>query len=107
MEYLLWNSGEIAEFLARRILCSWGEKSKKRESLCHRISIISKISRCASSCNTIIIKIIMHTYLTNKFGHTILYVFHHHLQKNIGKNLEFSVKLLIFASTRKKTDGKN
>ena len=107
MEYLRRNSGETAEFLARKNVCSWGEKSRKRESLCHRISIISKISRCASSCNTIIIKIIMHTYLTNKFGHSILYVFHHHFQKNIGKNLEFSVKLFIFASTRKKTDGKN
>ena len=65
MEYLRRNSGETAEFLARKILCSWGEKSRKRESLCHRSSIISKISRCASSCNTIIIKIIMHTLQLN------------------------------------------
>ena len=43
-----------------------------------------------------------YAHLTIKFGHSVLYVFHHHFQKNIGKNLDFSVKLFIFASTRKK-----
>ena len=31
MEYLRRNSGKIAEFLARNSLCSWDEKSRKRE----------------------------------------------------------------------------
>ena len=31
MEHLRWESGKTAEFLARKIPCSWGGKSRKRE----------------------------------------------------------------------------
>ena len=32
MEYLRRKNGKTAEFLARIIPCSWGEKSRKREN---------------------------------------------------------------------------
>ena len=32
MEHLWRKKGKTAEFLARNILCSWGEKSRKREN---------------------------------------------------------------------------
>ena len=31
MEHLRWKSGKTAEFLAWKILCSWGGKSRMRE----------------------------------------------------------------------------